>query len=190
MGYIDLFLAMDPLPALHPIVLRHISSPPFEYSPRGLTFKGHPRESIADLKKWLFRKLKHAALPNKVKDWWLAHLRLHGFNVKASTKKEDLMEALKRALSSWLDGPPRELLQLEQKLEREFWVQNEAARQKEYPILSEEKRAEKYSERFLREKFFKGRNSSRVEIAGSGIRFTWALGRSGGRGGCEAGVAL
>jgi hypothetical protein len=146
-------LAMDPLPALHPIVLRNISSPPFEYSPRGLTFKGHPRESIADLKQWLFPKRKNAAPPNKIKDWWLAQLHLHGFNVKASMRKEDLIEVLKLALSSGLDGPPRELLQLEQKLEREFLLQNEAAREKEYQTLSEEKRAEKYSERFLREKF-------------------------------------
>ena len=153
---------MDPLPPLHPIVLKHISSPPFEYSPQGLTFKGHLRESIAGLKRWLFPKRKNAAPPNRTKDWWMAQLHLYGLNVKASAKKEDLMKALKGALSSGLDGPPKDLLQLEQNLERKFLRQNEEERRKEYATLSEEKRAEKYSERYLREKFFNGTNDEKL----------------------------
>ncbi|KAG0556181.1 hypothetical protein KC19_11G032600 [Ceratodon purpureus] len=152
----------SPLPALHPIVLSHISSPPFEYSPKGLTFKGHLRGSVADLKQWLFPKRKSDPPPNKVKDWWVAQLRLYGFDVKASTKKEDVIDALKSALASGLDGPPWDLLELERKLKREFLLRNEEERQKEYLLLSEEERAEKYSERFLTEKFFNGVNNERL----------------------------
>ena len=58
----------------------------------------------------------------------VASTRLHGFNAKASAKKEDLMKAPNGALSSELDGTPEVLLQLEQNLERKFMLQNEEAR--------------------------------------------------------------
>ncbi|KAG0583921.1 hypothetical protein KC19_3G172000 [Ceratodon purpureus] len=159
---------MDSLPALHPIVLDHISSRPFKYSPKGLTFNGYPREDIADLKRDLFPKRKNAASlnKNKNKDWWVAQLRLYGINdVKASVKKEELIAALKRSLRG-LSGPPEDLLQLEQKLARKFLLENAEAREKEYVTLSEEKRAEKYSDRYLREKFCNGtENETLVALA-------------------------
>lgn len=179
---------MDSIPDLHPIVLNHISSPPFEYSPRGLTFKSHRREAIDDLKRWLFPKRKNSAETrialSKNKDWWLAQLRLNGINEKSSRTKADLIKALKSALSRGLNGPPKEILQLERKLERVFLLRNAEAREKEYATFSEEKRAEKYSERYLKEKFFNGTNNEKlvaldISALGSGRQLHQAAAKLG-----------
>jgi hypothetical protein len=52
---------MDSLSALHPVVLKKLFSPPFEYSAKGLTFNSHPREAVADLKQGLFPKRRISA---------------------------------------------------------------------------------------------------------------------------------
>lgn len=157
-------LAMDSLPDLHPIVLKHISSPPFKYSVKGLTFRGHARESIADLKFWLFPKRKNAAPLERNKDWWLAQLRLHGIYAIERMTKADMGDALKAALSGGLNGPSEEILQLERELERKFLLKNAVAREKDYASLSEEERVVKYSERYLRERFFEGTSNEKLLV--------------------------
>lgn len=146
---------MEPLPALHPIVLKLIASPPFEYSPNGLTFKGHARASVPDLKKWLFPRKN--ARGKQVKEWWLAQLRLYGVEVKSSAKVADLTESLKHAYANGKIKPSANILALEQQLERRFLLENFEAREKEYASSSDECKAQTDTDRFLKEKFFNGK---------------------------------
>jgi len=98
---------MESLPELHPVVLKSISSLPFDYSEKGITFRGHVRESIADLQCWLFPKRKNAPPLDKTKDWWKAQLLLHGIHVKERMLKVDVMEKLKAAVREGLNDPQR-----------------------------------------------------------------------------------
>lgn len=151
---------MDPLPALHPIVLRHIASPPFEYSPSGLTFKGHARASVPDLKKWLFPRKN--ARGKQVKEWWLAQLRLYGVEVKSSAKVADLTESLKHAYANGKIKPSANILALEEQLERRFLLENFEAREKKYASSSDECKAQTDTNRFLKEKFFNGKEEENL----------------------------
>jgi hypothetical protein len=143
------------LPMLEPIVIKPISSPPFECSGVGLTYKGQCRETIDNLNAWLFPKRKSTtATPLKrSKDWWLAQLQLYGCKIKSASTIATLSDSLKTALSNGLQGPPEHLVQLELELNRRFLLENAKARDKQYLRLDDNAKAEFDSHRFLREKF-------------------------------------
>ena len=130
-------------------------------------FKGHARASIPDLTRWLQPKSKNPMpLIKKIqkmeKDWWLAQLLLYGIKASASTKVTDLMELLKGGLAKGLKKPTEDILELERKLGQEFLQKNAEAREKDYKSIGDEERAEKYSERFLKEKFIDGEKKEKL----------------------------
>lgn len=144
------------------ILVRSVSSPPFECSNQGLTYKGHSRESITKLKSWLFPRQKNSAPLKRAKDWWLAQHHLYGVKFKTATTVAALTEGLKDALTKGLQGPPESLIQLEAALRHQLSIRNKEEWEKRYLSLDDNAKAEFDSFRFLREKFTNGKEELMV----------------------------